>query len=209
MKVQVISQYGYKEALYGIGLSYGLTSEIDPRDFIENPLRHIYLLNKLDAVARKLSGKGNGEDKFLQFMKVTMLIDAPRYFWSEFDTYKFAEKMSESTMHTIKKRPLVKSDFQDDDISDEMLNEVNEAIKNKVSKREIKKKLPESFLQARLVQTNYQCINNILAQRHNHELIEWKFLCTFLKWMLRDEFLINVKLPELGEFDGKRFTTLL
>jgi hypothetical protein len=58
-------------------------------------------------------------------------------------------------------------------------------------KRLVKRLLPESFLQKRTINTNYQQLLNIYKQRKNHELPEWKPIC---------EWIIN--LPYFTELTG-------
>ena len=59
-----------------------------------------------------MTGKGGGHDKFLESIQVWFVMDMPRYFWQEFDTYRVGgSKQSESTMYTLGKRKLSTSDF--------------------------------------------------------------------------------------------------
>ena len=41
----------------------------------------------------------------------------------------------------------------------------------------IKNALPDGFLQGRTVCTNYKVLRNIILQRRNHKLPQWKFFC--------------------------------
>ncbi|MFQ8737578.1 MAG: hypothetical protein ACLSAH_17615 [Bilophila wadsworthia] len=100
MKTTILSEYGFHEALLGMGLSHGKTSGIislwDIRDDAS-----------LKERALKLAGLGSGHDKFLRMIVVTLDITAPLYWWKQFDTYKVGTvAQSESTMHTLMKKPL-------------------------------------------------------------------------------------------------------
>lgn len=67
--------------------------------------------NDLD-LAQKLVKSGSDHRKFLRQIFVSMDITAPRYWWTEFDTYKVGTVAnSESTMHTIHKRAFREEDF--------------------------------------------------------------------------------------------------
>ena len=45
----------------------------------------------------------------------------------------------------------------------------------------LNKNLPHSFLQRRIVSTNYAVLANIIKQRNNHKLSEWIYLCDVVK----------------------------
>ena len=157
---------------------------------------------RLAGVATKLAPKDGGHNKFLESMVVWLDIDAPRYWWSEFDTYRVGTtKQSESTMHTITHRLLSQSDFEEPVFSD-TLNQLNglirtyQALNNKEEKnkvfREIKVNLPEGFLQRRIVCTNYKVLKNMVWQRKTHRLQEWHQFITALTEQLECPDLIGL-----------------
>ena len=47
--------------------------------------------------------------------------------------------------------------------------------------QELKKFVPESFLQRRVVVTNYKTLRNIYQQRLSHKLPEWQIFCKRIK----------------------------
>jgi hypothetical protein len=174
MKVKVLNEAGYDEAIRGIGLSYG----IDDFEHLSN-------------VARKLQNKDGGHNKFLESLQMWLEIRAPRGWWAEFDTYRLMTKQSESTMHTIQKRLLTKNDFEigtEQDIID-VFNKIlkeetnNFSIKNKLSGKSLQRvkwNLPEGFLQTRIVCLNYKSLRNIFFQRRNHKLKQWEYLIKYI-----------------------------
>ena len=83
-------------------------------------------------------------------------------------------------MHTIDKRGLIKSDFEGGNIPDSLLSLINSAVDDKDWYR-VKQLLPESFLQRRIVSTNYKVLRNVYAQRKNHRLPEWHVFCDTLR----------------------------
>ena len=186
MKVEVLSEYGHEEALFGIGLSYGITSDTTFDDMLDD-----YFQGKennkreyLDSVAHKLCNKEGGHNKFLESMMVWIDIDAPRYWHQELDTYRVGtSKQSESTVHTITKRHLTQDDFEEE-ILDTYLEFLNYLIDSKVSKKAIKNALPEGFLQRRIVCTNYKTLRNICHQRKNHAIDLWDYFIKELKSQL-------------------------
>ena len=54
--------------------------------------------------------------------------------------------------------------------------------------------LPMSFLQRRIVSTNYQALREIFRQRHDHKLREWRVFCLAV-WL-------RVGHPAFFEFEG-------
>ena len=101
MQVKVLSESGYRYALFGIGLSYGLTSGKTTDQVALGDA----LLDRLYGIAKKLAHKGNAENKFLRQISVTLDVEAPIYWWKQADTYKVGTtSQSESTMHRISYR---------------------------------------------------------------------------------------------------------
>ncbi len=165
MKVKILGEAGYEFALQGIGKSYGVS------DF-----------DKLESIALKLCKKDGGHNKFLESIVVWLDIKAPRYWWQEFDTYRVGTtKQSESTIHTITKKPITQSDFSAS-IHPDMIIHLNYLIdlykREKGERRDvvfhiIKANLPEGYLQSRIVCTNYKVLRNMIMQRRKHVLVDW------------------------------------
>ena len=200
MNVKVIDEHGYAEALFGIGLSFGLTSGQDVAEFRNAKLyggERKATFDRLERVAKKLAHKGGGESKFLESMTVYLDITAPRYWWSEFDTYRVGmTKQSESTMHTVTKRHLTEEDFEGCEINCIYLDYLNKIVdsKNLVS---LKRALPEGFLQRRIVVTNYKVLQNMYGQRKNHRLREWHIFCeAILSQLEHNDFIENYETME-------------
>jgi len=103
--IKILKESGYKEALLGISLSYGKSL-----NYVIN--------NKVDVKLAKLEG---GHNKFLESIFIWIDITAPRFVWSEMDTFRLTTKQSESTIHTLGKRHLEQTDFEYD-ISPKILN---------------------------------------------------------------------------------------
>jgi len=153
MKVKVLREAGFEEALIGISLSYK-TGIPDKK------------------VADRLCWQQGGHNKFLEHLIAWIDVTAPRYWWQEMDTYRVGtSKQSEATIHTLLKRELVHRDFQDG-CDERILAVINECIRNKDLYR-AKRFLPESFFQRRIVCTNYKTLQNMCMQRKNHKLPEW------------------------------------
>lgn len=212
MFIKKLNECGYEEALLGLSLSfydhkiplldweqlYGL-DDVTPichaRSFGG---KDVFWTNekfiKATKVAYHLAHKvGNGtirntpeyvkaEKKFLASIFVWIYVQAPRSWWSEYDTYKVATTAnSSSTMHTLCKRLTDKSDFEEGTTQtaiDNLNNCIND-YNNLESEyyhdvTRLKMNLPEGWLQERQLCINYMTIQNILSQREGHRLKMWK-----------------------------------
>lgn len=171
MKVDVLKVDGIKEALLGMGLSYGLTSN---KNIID--MEDAKLAGRLTKICEKCARRGNGEDKFLRMIQIWADVTAPRFWWAEFDTYKVGTvALSESTMHTLGKRPLAQEDFEGG-LPIVLLDLLNARTCTPGCTIEAKKELlPESFLQRRIVNFNYAVFANMIRQRRNHRLPQWHY----------------------------------
>lgn len=188
MKVSIISEYGISEALLGLGLSYGITSDVDSFMHLSDEQRKL-----LDKRATKLAGKGDGHDKFLRMLVVNLDITGPLYWWNQFDTYKVGTTaQSESKMHTLLKNPLTQASFEGG-IHHQLLKHLENLRKDREFD-ELLRHLPMSFLQRRIVHTNYAALHNIFNQRHCHKLWEWRYFCAYL-WL-------NLSWDDYFEFPG-------
>jgi hypothetical protein len=166
----VINEAGYDEAMLGLSLSYG-SSKI-----------------RSEQIAPNLAHKDGGHNKFLESIYVWLKVDAPRYWWQEADTYRMSSKQSESTMHTISKRPLGQCDFVAP-IPEDLLRYLNTLIEAN-DFTTLKRLLPESYMQLRIWCLSYKTLKNIINQRKNHRLVEWKiFVKSVLKEVNNPEFL--------------------
>lgn len=172
--VSTLNTCGTEEAMLGLSLSYN------------KPVDHMY------RVANTLAHKGNGHNKFLESICVWQDITAARDWWSQFDTYRIdITKQSESTMHTINKKPLSQENFAIR-IKEDYLEYLNYLIEDKAPVAIIKKALPESFLQRRIVRTNYMTLQSIVRQRHNHKLGEWHCYCNHLLHLPNKQWITNL-----------------
>lgn len=201
MNVLIFHESGEQAALYGLGLSFGVTSNIDPVDFMYTTL-HEGVANRLLMRARRLSGLGNGHDKFLRMLRVDLLITAPLYWWKQFDTYKVGTvTQSESTMHTLMKSPITQNMFESG-LHPNILN-ILENMRLAGNFDGLNNLLPHSFLQTRMVSTNYAVLQNIIRQRRGHKLREWReFISTILGQCNHPDLLWPDRLADAEDPDG-------
>jgi len=178
MKITVLNECGYDEAAYGFSLSYN-----------SNPTRAKQILHKY-------AWGIPGESKFLESIILWVSIDATRFFWSEFDTYRHLSKNSESTMHTLGKRTLEQDTDFDEPMDAELLAVVNRLVvqyqKKEISLRRLKAHLPEGFLQERQVRLDYKSLQGMYTQRHKHRLVDWTwFFEQLLPQIQHPEFIVR------------------
>lgn len=180
MRVIIAHEAGYEAALFGIGLSFGVTSGVSIHDFIWD---NAALWDRTEKRAKLLAGMGQGHDKFLRQLMMWVDVTAPLYWWKQFDQYGHTVTQSESTMHTLIKRELDYSDFEgglEGPLSVVVLEEVNRYIREK-NFEAANANLPHSFLQRRIVSMNYATAFTIIQQRTGHKLPEWKVFIDEIK----------------------------
>jgi len=137
--------------------------------------------NDIDLMCR-LIFSGSEHAKFMRDICIWVQIEPNRGCWQELDTYKVSTvRNSCSTMHKLGSRPLTYDDFQDGIVMDSVLDKLNAlGAKYRETKDyslviEMKRILPEGFLQMANYHMNYANALNMFNQRRNHRLPEWRF----------------------------------
>lgn len=175
MKIKIIGEYGYDQALYGLGLSYGITSDVTFDEYLlDIPLKY-----RLHEISLKLCRNDGGHNKFLESIAIWLNIRAPRFLFSEIDTYRVgSSKQSESTIHTLMKTPIEQSMFESDIMESTIEN--LEKLRKENDFIGLKNNLPEAFLQRRIWILNYKSLRNIISQRRKHKLEQWRQFCSYI-----------------------------
>lgn len=150
--------------------------------------------NDLDLM-KTLIKAGTEHRKFLRMIHVQMDIEAPLYWWKEFDTYKVGTVANScSTMHKIAAKEFTIEDFSVEHLLAEntvyfgkTIERLNNA-RNKFLETKDKKYwwqmiqlLPSSYNQLRTVDLNYEVLLNQYFQRKDHKLDEWRIYCEQIK----------------------------
>lgn len=145
------------------------------------------------ALMRKLAAAGSDHRKFLRQIMVSVDITAPRYWWTEFDTYKVGTVANScSTMHTIHKKEFELDDFSIDGLLSpfdlrEIIDKLNTyremylQTKDKSYWRSMIILLPQSYNQLRTVTLNYEVLLNQYHARKAHKLTEWHDYCAWIE----------------------------
>lgn len=167
MEVTVLLEAGHDIALRGMAYSF--------KDRAEEP--NAWWETKRDRAEKRavlLAPMDGGHNKFIRQIQLWIDIEAPRSFWSEFDTYKVGTvAQSESTMHTLAKRPPTYSDFESGTTKQTMDCFIDQWSELKTDITKLKENLPEGYLQRRVVTMNYDNIRNIVSQRTGHRYRRW------------------------------------
>ena len=143
----------------------------------------------------KLANGGAVHAKYRRMIPVWVTINAPLYWWKEFDTYKVGTVCNScSTMHKIHSKEFAMGDF-----SSEHLNYWNKMWLKRTIKRlneyrllfvenfdkddwwQLIQMLPTSYNQKRTVMLNYEVLVNIYKWRRNHKLDEWHTFCDWIE----------------------------
>ena len=155
-----------------------------------------YILGENDlSLAVRLCKSGSDHRKFVRMIFVSVDINAPLYWWKEYDTYKVGTVANScSTMHKIHSKP-----FSLDDMSTDRMDDASKAVMQQVVDRlealrleynETKDKslwysmiqlLPSSYNQMRTCTLNYETLINIYHARRSHKLDEWHVFCAWIE----------------------------
>ena len=182
MRYELIECHGYETSVLGMMLSYGKTS----CDNFEATTEDI------DRLAAKLAPMDGGHNKFLEQIQYWILIQAPLFWWKQFDTYRVGvSKSSESTMHKSWKNGLTHEMFETPIFQDTLNNinkfitEYNQDTTSTARKAYLQEciigNLPDGYLQTRLVNINAKSLRNMYFQRRDHKLSQWREFCTWIK----------------------------
>ncbi|MDV3425745.1 MAG: hypothetical protein LIR50_00475 [Bacillota bacterium] len=156
-------------------------------------------------LAQRMIAGGTDESKFLRQISVSMDIEAPLYWWKEFDTYKVGTVAnSTSTMHKLATTPITEDCFStdgvdlnmpilEDDATDigwlwkdiifycEELRKKYALTKDKQYWRTLVQVLPNAWMQKRTITLNYQVLRAQYFARRNHKLSEWHEYCKMIE----------------------------
>lgn len=185
-----------------------MDSEIDVDFDADEECFHVfYRIGENDhGLMTKLAKGGAVHAKYRRMIPVWVTINAPLYWWKEFDTYKVGTVCNScSTMHKIHSKEFTLDDFSNEhlmavfgvgvlDSIVSCLNARREAFLKTNDKRywrEMIQLLPTSYNQKRTVMLNYEVLVNIYRYRHNHKLDEWHTFCDWIKELPYSDLIIG------------------
>ena len=169
--------------------------------------------NDLDLM-RRLAAGGSVHAKYRRMIPVYVTINAPLYWWKEFDTYKVGTVANScSTMHKIHAKEFTIDDFSHEHLDIRTSKELQNIVKILNDYRnlyvnynaddfEIKgcpsrkllwwqmiQLLPTSYNQKRTVMLNYEVLVNIYRWRRDHKLDEWHTFCDWIEQLPYSELI--------------------
>ena len=173
-------------------------------DTLDGNIGDTFFVGENDLKLMKtLANAGTDHGKFLRMITVTLDINAPLYWWKEYDTYKVGTVANScSTMHKIDAKEFELDDFSHEHLRTMSLNNLTAAIrvlnhyrilyldsKEKTYWWQLIQLLPSSYNQRRTVQLNYAVLRNIYHARRHHKLDEWHTLCDWIEGLPHAELI--------------------
>mgnify|MGYP007069956786 CR=1 FL=1 len=202
IKVENIEVFNFEGAMRGMRNPLQSHSKSDSWFDSDNPRRFELGENDLDLM-RRLYKAGSEHRKFARSIFVSMDVTAPEFWWRQFDTYKIGTtENSKSFMHKGMSKEFELCDFgielkesnsKDafDDTCKLLINQLNTLRDLYLNENDVEKKegiwrkilflLPQSYLYTRTITLNYENVFNMIRQRNNHKLLEWREFCGTLK----------------------------
>ena len=200
IKIENVEVFGWEAAIRGMRNpmnSWNKSDSFWTIDLEDVPNQKFVIGENDLKLMKRLSKAGSDHSKFLRMINVTVDITAPRYWWTEFDTYKIGTVANScSTMHKIHEKKFTLDDFSQEHLGvdeithtsylgvlDFVVDALNRArvryleTKDKYYWWQMIQLLPQSYNQRRTVQMNYQVLKNMYFARKNHKLDEWQEFC--------------------------------
>lgn len=197
IKIEKTSIYGWEESIRGMRNPKNSWYRSDSGWWEDEEGDTVFKLGPNDAdLMRRLCKGGPVHAKFRRMIVVYVDINAPFYWWKEFDTYKVGTVCNScSTMHKIHAKEFSVDDFSVERVTGEAGRQLIQSIVdylnyNRKMYNETKDKqywenmiqiLPTSYNQTRTILFNYEVLNNIYHSRLFHKLTEWHKICAWIE----------------------------
>ena len=197
MEIKFLDVAGFREAIRAMRLPMKSGDKSDSKDKVGwARTESDFLIGPEDYdLSMKLIQAGSSHRKHIRLIDAWMEIQAPLYWWKEFDTYRMGvDKVSESTMHTIMNEEITQEDFDlsawdDNEFAREWIVNLCDELRLCGEFDRLNQLLPQSYLQTRIVKCSYEALHTMYQARHNHKLIEWRYFCRKLEELPYPEFI--------------------
>lgn len=161
----------------------------------DNPNLNLCIGKNDMKLMKTLFNAGTEHRKYDRMIQVWMDIEAPLYWWKEFDTYKIGTVANScSTMHKIHAKEFTLNDFSIEHLNEDVIEKPFKTIidclnffrelyiknNDKDDWWQMIQLLPSSYNQKRTVMMNYEVVARIIEQRSHHKLDEWHQLIDVL-----------------------------
>lgn len=193
IKVENIDVFGVEGAFRGMRNPLNSWDKADSEFYFqEMPDGTVDERAKIGPRDLKLSNtlcmSGPEHRKFLRMIHVQMDVVAPLYWWKEYDTYKVGTVANScSTMHKIHDKEFTLDDFSHEHLLNAFKADLNRLVVSLNAARlryletgdkdfwwQMIQLLPSSYNQRRTLDFSYETVFNMINQRKNHKLDEWK-----------------------------------
>ena len=153
----------------------------------------------------RLAKAGPEHAKYRRMIVVYADVTAPRYWWTEYDTYKVGTVSNScSTMHKIADKKFTPDDFS----TEHLVGKSFAALKNTLEVMNLEREhylatkdkdcwwqmiqlLPQSYNQNRTIMLNYEVLATIYRQRKGHKLDEWRDFCKWIEQLPYSELITD------------------
>ena len=160
--------------------------------------------NDYDLMMR-LAKAGPEHAKYRRMIVVYADVTAPRYWWTEYDTYKVGTVANScSTMHKIADKKFTPEDFS----TEHLVGKSFAALKNTIEVMNLEREhylatkdkdcwwqmiqlRPQSYNQKRTIMLNYEVLATIYRQRKGHKLDEWRDFCKWIEQLPYSELITD------------------
>jgi hypothetical protein len=214
IKIEQTEVYGWEAAIRG------MRNPMNSWDKSDTKIRNIIDLETDDCIGfdyrigendhdlmMNLAKAGRSHSKYRRMVNVTCDINAPLYWWKEYDTYKVGTVANScSTMHKIQAKEFTLDDFSHEHLCELSIGNLQDTINvlNKCRNLFLETKdkkywwqmiqlLPTSYNQLRTVQLNYEVLANMYHDRNNHKLDEWREFCKWIESLPCSEIITGEK----------------
>ena len=183
----------------------GMRNPMNSWDKMDSHCEMFHLGENDHKLMESLAKGGPVHAKYRRMIPVYLTINAPFYWWKEFDTYKVGTVCNScSTMHKIHSKEFTMDDFSHEHLMTgsmfqlhrvvDLLNEAREEYlntKNKAYWWQMIQLLPTSYNQKRTIMLNYEVLVNIYHSRKHHKLDEWHTFCEWIESLPYAELIIG------------------
>lgn len=204
---------GMRNPMNSWDLSDSYKTRIEDQETKETSDFEFFLGDVDHDLMMRLAKGGSVHAKYRRMITVYLTINAPLYWWKEFDTYKVGTAVNScSTMHKIHSKKFELQDFSCEHLVNAenyfmALQNLNYTIdtlntarchylqtRDKIFWWQMIQLLPSSYNQKRTVMLNYEVLCNIYHSRKNHKLDEWHIFCDWIRELPYSELIT-------GEYD--------
>lgn len=213
-------------------------THIEDAETLETADYEFFLGEKDHKLLTSLAKGGPVHAKYRRMMPVWVTINAPLYWWKEFDTYKIGTVGNScSTMHKIDSKEFTLDQFSHEHLTskgiellEDTINYLNEArawylkwdsMKEKDREHfdpDIKEKkdlwwqmiqsLPSTYNQKRTILLGYEVLHNIYFSRYDHKLDCWHTLCDWIETLPYSE-IITTPVKPIFTYDEESLIDIL